>query len=155
MAALPVIFQVIGTIASVVGAISQGRAQKNAADFNATVNMQNAQIAQERAAAEAKQHERETYLRLGAINANQGHAGGAAGEGSVLDVLGDVAGQRELERQDILYRGALAARGFTNTANLETSKGENAVTGSYFKAGSELLGGGYKTYQAYKGLTRT
>ena len=149
MAAAPMLFQVFSAISSVVsfvGALQQGKAAKDAANFNATVNLQNAQIAQSNAAAAAKQHERETYLRLGSIHANQGKAGGAAGEGSVLDVLGDVAGQRELERQNIYYNGQLQARGFQNTAALDTYSGKQAQTASYFKAGGELLRGAGNLY---------
>lgn len=138
MAVVPVMMA-IAAVVSAVGAIQQGQAAKKAANFNATVNLQNAQIAQSNAEAAAKQHERETYLRLGSIHANQGKAGGAAGEGSVLDVLGDVAAQRELERQNIFYNAQLQARGFQNTAALDTFSGKQAQTASYFKAGSSLL----------------
>jgi len=146
---------VAGTAMSAIGAIQQGRAQKAAADYNATINMQNAEIARRNAALEEKQAEREDYLRLGAIRAAQGKAGGMAGEGSVLDVLGDVAAQGELERQNIIYRGELNARGFTNTAQLDRFSGKQAQRAGYMKAGSELLTGGAQAYSAYTKLGRT
>lgn len=161
VAAIPLIIMAVSTAVSVMGAIQQGKAAKQAADYNATINLQNAQIARSQAEAAAKQHERETYLRLGSIHAGQGHAGGAAGEGSVLDVLGDVAAQRELERQNIFYNAELQARSFQNTATLDTWQGNNAKQASYMKAGTELFKGVSNMYSgggfggAGSSLTRT
>jgi hypothetical protein len=140
---------------SAIGAIQQGKAQKAAADYNATINIQNAQIARADAAAMAQQQDRENYLRLGAIRAAQGKSGGVANEGSVLDVLGDTAAQGELEKQNILYQGEQRARGFTNTAALDTFSGKQAQRSSYMKAGSELLSGGANAAYAYNRLKRT
>lgn len=150
-AALPII-SAVGTVVSVIGALQQGQASSNAASFNAQVASQNAELARREAAMAAAQNERETTLRLGAIRAAQGHSGGTGDAGSVLDVLGDAAAQSELERQNIIYRGELKARGFTNTAMLDTQAASNATTGSLFKAGSELLSGGVNTYKTYDAL---
>lgn len=140
---------------SAVGAIQQGRAAKAASEFNATVAAQNADIARQNAQDRATQIERENYLRLGAIRASAGKSGGVANEGSVLDVLGDVAAQGELERQQALYEGELQARGFMNTSTLDTFSGQNAQRSSYFKAGSELLAGGASVYDLRRRMTRT
>lgn len=152
--ALPFL-QVAGAIFSAVSALRQGQAAKSAADYNAQINQQNAALAQQEAADQARQQDRENYLRLGAIRAAQGKSGGVADEGSVLDVLGDAAAQGELEKQNILYRGTLRARGFSNTAALDTYGGGNAVTASYWKAGSELLSGGANAYSSYRNMKRT
>lgn len=152
-AALPFIMAA-GAVISAIGAIQQGQATKAAADFNSKVNEQNAQIARQNANDQAAQAERERYLRLGAIKAAAGASGGSSGTGSVLDVLADTAAQGELEIQQIRYRGELAARGYTNTATLDTYSGETAQRTSYFKAGSELLSGGSKAYSAYGSLKR-
>ena len=155
MAQALLIMQVVGTAVSVMSALQQGRAAKSAADFNAQTSTQNADIARQQATDQATQSSRENYLRLGAIRAAQGRAGGTGDAGSVLDVLGDTAAQGEIERQDLIYQGELKARGFANTATLERAGGEVAQTGSYLKAGSELLGGGLKTADAYNRMTRT
>lgn len=151
-AALPFL-QVAGAVISAVGALQQGSASKKASQYNAQIAEQNAAIARQNAADRATQADRETYLRLGAIRAAQGHSGGEAGEGSVLDVLGDVAAQSELERQQIVYQGEMQARGFSNDAELERFSGNTRQTASYWKAGSELLSGGanyVKTKDALK-----
>lgn len=144
--------------AAVVGAVSaiqQGQAARAAADYNSTIELQNAQIARADAAAQAAQQDRENYLRLGAIRTAQGKAGGAAGEGSILDVLGDQAAQGELDKQYVLYQGEQRARGFTNTSTLDAFSGRNAERTGYLKAGSELLGGGASAYTSYSRLKRT
>lgn len=141
-AALPFLM-VAGSVMSAIGAIQQGQAAKSAGEYNATIAMQNSQIARQNAQDKAAQSDRETYLRLGSIRANQGASGGASGEGSVLDVIGDVAAQSELEKQQIIYQGELQARGFQNDAELESFSGKTKQNASYWKAGSELLSGGY------------
>lgn len=148
-AAIPYIMGASAVIGA-IGAIQQGKAAKAAADFNATIQMQNADIARADAALQAQQIDRDNYLRLGAIRTAQGKSGGAAGEGSVLDVLGDQAAQGELEKQYALYQGEQRARGFVNTANLDTFSGKQAQTSGYLKAGSELLSGGARAYNAYQ-----
>jgi hypothetical protein len=153
-AALPYLMAASAVI-SAVGAMQQGQAAKSAADYNATINAQNADVARQNASDQAHQQERDTFLRLGAIRAAQGHSGGDSGQGSVLDVLGDVAAQSELDKQYTLYQGEQQARGYTNTAQLDTFSGQNAETTGYLKAGSELLGSSSKYAYADSLLKRT
>lgn len=152
-AAIPFI-QGAAAVVGAINAIQQGRAQKAAADYNATISTQNAAIAQADAAAQAAQIDRENYLRLGQIRTAQGKSGGEAGSGSVLDVLGDVAAQGELDRQMALYGGEQRARGYANTAALDTFSGRQAESAGYLRAGAELLGGGAKAYQSYTSLSQ-
>lgn len=142
-------------VTSAIGAIQQGKAAKAAAEFNARVSEQNAQIVHEQTIQEVRQFDREQYLRVGAIRAAQGKAGGVANEGSVLDILADTAAQGEIQRQDIIYQGALAERGFQNSAVLDRFEGENAVRQSRLAAGSELLQGGANAFSANRRLKRT
>lgn len=146
-AAIPFIM-IASAVIGAVSAIQQGQAAKAAANYNSAIAEQNAELSRKQAAANAQQQDRENYLRMGAIRAAQGHSGGAGDAGSVLDVIGDVAMQGELQRQNILYQGELQARGYGNTAGLERSQGRNAVTSSYFKAGSALLQGASSYYSA-------
>lgn len=141
-------------VVSAVSAIRQGNAAEAAANFNANVQEQNAAASRAQARQQAQQIDRENYLRLGAIRAAQGKSGGEAGQGSVLDVLGDVAAQGELDKQNAIYSGEMAARGYTNTANLDRESGSTASTNGYFKAGTELLSGGASAYTSYNRLNR-
>lgn len=139
-----------GAAMSAVNALQQGKAAKAAADFNANIQRQNAEIAHEQTIQQVRQHDREQIMRIGAIRAAQGKSGGAANEGSVLDILADTAAQGEIQRQDIVYRGALAERGYQNTATLDEIGGEQALTQSRLAAGSELLQGAGRSYGAMK-----
>lgn len=139
-----------GAAMSAVSAIQQGKAAKAAAQFNSKIAEQNVDITHEQTAAQVAQHDREQYLRLGAIRAAQGKGGGSAKEGSVLDILADTAAQGEIARQDIVYRGALQERGYKNTATLDTMQGRNAEKTGYLTAGAELLSGAGKAGGAMK-----
>lgn len=129
-----------GATMSAMNAIQQGQAAKAAAQFNSTIANQNAQIAREETLQRVRQADREALLRTGAVTAAAGASGGKQ-QGSVLDVLGDVAAQNEIQRQDIIYRGALEERGYRNTAALDTAEGDAKQRSSYLQAGSELLSG--------------
>ena len=148
------IMQAAGTALSVFGSLQSGKASKQAAEFNEKINRQNAELALVEARDNARIVDRQNYLLRGSIVAAAGASGGKQ-DGSVLDVIADAAAQGELEKQMILYRGQLKARGYTNTAALDEYGGEVAQTGSYLKAGAELLSGGVNTYKSYTSLKRT
>lgn len=134
------ILQMVGAGVAAKNAAQQGRAAKAAHDFNAFIDRQNAEIAHEQTVQQVRQADREQFLRMGAIRAAAGASGGKA-EGSVLDVLADTAAQGEIERQDIIYRGALTERGFRNSAYVEQVTGLQAKGQAYMQAGTELLQG--------------
>lgn len=146
---------VAGAGMAAMSSIQQGKAAKAAAEFNAKVAEQNSQIVHEQTIQEVRQFDREQYMRIGAIRAAQGKSGGAANEGSVLDILADTAAQGEIQRQDIIYQGALAERGFQNSAVLDRFDGDVALKQSRLKAGSELLQGGANAYSANNRMKRT
>lgn len=123
------------------GAIQQGQAARAAANFNAAVERNNAETSRQEALVASMQQERENRLRLGAIRAAQGKAGGTQASGSVLDVIGDAAAQGELQRQRIIYAGEQKARGYDASAILDTMQGKQAEKAGYLRAGTELLGG--------------
>jgi hypothetical protein len=145
---------VAGAVMSGVGAYRQGKAARAAAEYNATIQRQNAEITREQTKLQVQQADREAYLRRGALIAAHGKSGGAQ-QGSVLDVLADNAAQDEIQRQDIAYRGALAERGFTNTATLDEFEGKHAEKQGYLSAGAELFRGGANYYEARERLRRT
>jgi hypothetical protein len=149
MAAAVPFMMIAGGAMSAVSAIQQGKAAKAAAQFNATVNDQNAQIAREQAVQETRQFDREQFMRIGALKAAQGKSGGKQA-GSVLDILADTATQGEIQRQDIAYQGELRARGFQNTATLDRFEGKQAEKQGYLRAGSELLSSAGSAYGAMK-----
>lgn len=108
-----------GFLAQIQAAQAQSAAKVQAANFNIKVALENAQIAREQARGEATQINRENVLRIGQARAAAG-ASGVTAAGSVIDVLGDIVTQGELERQQAFYVGELQARGFLNEAFVES-----------------------------------
>lgn len=130
---------------SVIGALKQGQAAKDAGDYNAAINQRNSQIALDQGAVDEARQRRENAQRLGTIRAGVG-ASGVQMEGSPLDILAMSAQNGELDAQAIKYKANLRSMGYKDTATLDTMQGDNAQTASYYKAGSELLSGGSKVY---------
>lgn len=150
--AIPYVMAAAATVSAYM-VYQQSQASKDVGRYNAAINAQNADISRQQAAMQARQIERENFMRLGHIRAAQGKSGGTA-EGSFLDVVGDVAAQGELERQNVLYRGELAARGYRNTAALDESQGTNAARAGVMRAGGELLSGISSAYTTGTALKR-
>ncbi len=142
------LMQIAGTTMSVVGALKQGQAQSDALNFNAQMGGQNAVVARQQAAADEARQRRENLLRAGNLRAGYG-ASGVTLDGSPLDVLEMAATTGELDAQNIRYKGSLRAIGYENSAALDTAGASNALTSSYYRAGSELLSGGAKAYGSY------
>lgn len=137
--------KVVGGVVSAISSMRQASAAKDAAEFNAAVNRNNAITARQQAEADAKEQERDKRLRAGANRASLGGSGVSV-EGSPLDVLGDIAAEEELDRLKILHNGELRATGFENNAQLDTMRA-NSQSGVGGAASSILgvaggLGGG-------------
>ena len=132
---------VIGAATTAYSAYAQGQAQSNAAKFNAEVAENNAQIAQDTAAAQARQKQ-DAYRRvLGANRAAAGAAGVEGDLGSPLLVMADNAAQAELDLQFTKYRGLVQQTGFQSEANLNRYRADFASQAGVFGAGSTLLSG--------------
>ena len=129
--------KVVGGVVSAISSMRQAAAQKDAAEFNAAVNRNNAIAARQQAEADAKEQERDKRLRAGANRASLGGSGVSI-EGSPLDVLGDIAAEEELDRLKIVHNGELRATGFENNAQLDTmrAKSQSGIGG----AASSILG---------------
>lgn len=153
MAAAVPFLMVAGAAMSAMSAINQGKAAKAAAQYNASIEEQNAQVARDQTLLQVRQADREAYLRLGAQRAAAG-ASGVKEAGSVLDVIADTAAQNEVQRQDIVYEGSLRQRGYQNAAALDRFSGETAEKNSYLQAGADLLTGAGNAYVANKRLRR-
>jgi hypothetical protein len=133
----------------VVGAISQGNAASDAANHNAQMNQQNAQIATQQGEAQALQQRRINELRMGTIRAGYGASGVIGGEGSPLDVLSSSAEQAELDVQNIKYNAGLKAMGYGNSAALDQSRADGASSGGLYTAASKAILGGAKAFDTF------
>ncbi|OGT79396.1 MAG: hypothetical protein A3J35_04355 [Gammaproteobacteria bacterium RIFCSPLOWO2_02_FULL_52_10] len=147
---------IISTLVSVVGAIRQGQSQAASSDYNAAVARNNAVYARQVAAENERRQRILTRKTIGGARAGYG-ASGVTLEGTPLDVPRESAANAELDALTIRHQGELAARGYENTATLDTFAASGARTGGYISAADELLTGGAKLYNNYNPpkLTRT
>lgn len=128
------------------GAIQQGQAAKQSAEYNAQVQEQQARVAQDQGTAKATEIAQRTRQRLAATRAGS-IENGLELEGSVSDVLDTVQRQGALDELTALYDSNMRAHGLRQSAEAERSKGSGAVAASYLGAGTSLLTGFSKAYQ--------
>ncbi len=155
MPALAIGAQVFGTGISIFGAIQEGRAKQDAANFNAGIQRNNAIIARRQAGFELEAGE----LRAGDLAEQGRFLGGKAmvaaagngvrvGDGSSIDISSDIRA-RALRNISRTRRGAtLAASGqlaraanFESQATLDEFQGEAAAKAGQIKALSSLASG--------------
>ena len=120
---------------SAVGAIQQGQAAQDAANFNATVAQNNAVASRQAAAESARRERRLGRKRQGALRAL---------DPDKLDLLEDSAIEEELAIQSILHAGELEAAGLSGAASLARARGSAARSASFISASSTLLTAGGK-----------
>ena len=133
----------------VVSSLSQAQQQKSAAKYNEKLAENQAVGARQEAAAAADRQQRQSAKTIGTMQASYA-ASGVSTEGSPLEVLEESARNAELDRLTILWNGESRAQGYQNTAELERSRGKNAMASGYLSAaGSAMKGfamfGGGKT----------
>lgn len=138
-----------------VGALQAGHAAQQAANYNAQVQMQNAQqaernaeIASQSGMANQNIQQLKNRAQIGSIKANEGASGvSLTSDGSFQDVQASAASIGELDSLSIRSRAAREAYGyavqgidFQNRATLDKAEGKAAKTASYLNVGSTLLG---------------
>lgn len=143
---LGTVLTVGSTLLGAVGAIQQGQAAKQAAEYNAQVQEAQAKVAQDQGAAKATEIAQRTKQRLAASRAGS-IENGLELDGSVSDVLDTVQKQGALDELTALHDSNIRAQGLRQSAEAERAKGSNAVAASYIGAGSSLLTGFSKLYQ--------
>ena len=114
----------LGSIVGAVGAIQGGNAENSAAQFNAQSARMEAESRENAQRAQAKQ-------QLGAIRAGVSKSG-ATMEGTPLAVLSESAANAEIDSLNTRYSGQ-------REAALYESRGRNAKTAGYMRAGTSLL----------------
>lgn len=122
-----------------LGKIQEGRAAKQAADYNATIARQNAETTKQQTQAALEKQDRERRLRLGANIAASGASG--VGMESFGDIMASSAMQEELDMLTLESEGLLKARDYEAQGNLYKAEGSNAMSQAIIGAGSSVLGG--------------
>ena len=118
------VLSTVGTVVGAVGAIQGGRAEASSAQFNADAARREAAS---REAAQRAQAQR----ALGSIRAGVSKSG-ATMEGTPLAVLSESAANAEIDALNTRYSGQ-------REAALYESRGRNAKTAGYMRAGTSLL----------------
>jgi hypothetical protein len=139
--AIMMILAAASTAVSVYGAVASGEAAKDAADYNAAVERNNALAATQQAEFDAQQI-RDKNRRLVAAQRSAFAASGIdPNSGSPLSVYQDTAVSGELEALVAIYTGKTSANAATARATLSKMRGESAQTAGYIGGFSSLLSG--------------
>lgn len=147
------IMMVAGATISAYGAMQQGKAQAEAATYNARLSDQQAQMSLDQAGAEAATQRRRAEQQQGSLIAAYG-AAGVTPEGSPLDVLRMSQENASLDEQNILYHGRVKATGYGNEATLNRRGAKMATEAGYFGAASSLLTGFGRAGSSYVSASR-
>lgn len=138
--ALPWIMAAAAAV-SAVGAVQQGQAASDAANYNATIARQNADAANQQAQAADVMLKRRQEQQMGAALASYGAAGVDLAGGSPSDVLAENARMSTLDRLTQQYNYRMRALGYQDQAGLDDANASNSRTASYFNGASAALQG--------------
>ena len=140
-----------GAGVSAAGTIAAGNAQKSAADYQAAQMEQ--QAADERAGAQrsAMDEGRKKQLALSRVQSLSAASGLGATDASVLDIMGGIDKYGTYRENVIRYGGESRAGGLNASAAGARVSGDAARVGSYFDAGSTILGSASTMYGKYAG----
>lgn len=130
-----------GAAATAVGAYKQGRAQSAAnnaqaeaamanvaaANFNADLLDQNAEIAAAQGRVAQELQQRQSSRQIGSMIAAYGASGVQVDSGSPLDVLADSARTAELDRLTIGYNTDLQVKNYRDQAQLQRMSAQQGV----------------------------
>lgn len=133
------------TVLGAVGAIQQGRAQADAANYNAAVQKQQADTENTQAGVRATEIANRTRQRVAATRAGA-LENGFETDGSVADILNTVETQGALEGLTTLYDGSERAKGLRASAELNKSNAKSSLMAGYLNAGTSLLSGFSNAY---------
>lgn len=131
------------------GQKKQNEANKEAGQYNAAINMQNAELARQQGLVQAENQARDAKRTVGSMVANYGASGVQTDVGSPLDVLADSARMATLDNLTIKYNAEMQARSYEQQAQLNLMGGGSS-TSSVLGA----LGAGLDAFGFYKNLTR-
>jgi hypothetical protein len=132
---------------SAVGSIQQGKAAKQAADYQAAIARNQAIAAQQKAEYDAAKLKKDGEKKLRFAMGKSG----VVLEGAPLLVAEENAQQLEEDVQMLLYGGRLQAQNFNAQAGLNEFEGRNAKSAGYGQAfGTILTGFGSTAYSASK-----
>ena len=136
-----IIASLAGTAISAVGSIAAGNAARRDAEFQAA--QMDIQSKQEYAAAqrEAQEIERQKKVVMSRQQALSAASGLGAADDTVLEIAAETAGYGEEQKQSALAQGEMRRRQLEYGAAGTRATGTANQIGSYFNAGSTIMGG--------------
>jgi hypothetical protein len=131
----------IGAGVSAYGTIAAGKAQQQAADYEAA--QLDVQAKDEKAAAQAQALElrRNRTLALSALQARSAASGFSATDPTTVKLAGDIAARGAYQEAIAQYGGNSRAAGLNAQATGARLSGQAARTGSYYSAAGTIIGG--------------
>ena len=129
----------LGTVTSVAGAVQQGKAAQNLANYNAEVAQNDAIAARQKADFDATAQERQARLFAGTQRASMASTGGELLD--MQDVADMSAEEAELENLAIRYGGEMGYRAGQQRATVSGFEGSVAKQRATGQAASSLLTG--------------
>ena len=141
-----------GTALSVGGALVEGQQSKQMADYQARAYEQQAQADAQQAAFEQGQERHKQDLLQAQARAQAG-ASGVGIPGSPTEVLAANARQGQMDLKTIQYGSQLRQNNLNSQAAISRFSGKQAVTGSIFKAGGNLVSRLSGLYDPSKAVT--
>lgn len=148
--AIPVAVKIAVSVASAaltaVSAIQQGQNAKKAAEYQATVQEQNAQRAQDIARINAQHRAIQDSATMASQRALLGGGGFEGNTGTPLLVQAATAGRAEQARLTVLNQGDAESIRLLSQAELNRLQGRNAAAEGLSKGGALLLSGVSKAF---------
>lgn len=134
-----------------VATLYEGKAAQQAANYNAQMIEQEAEIAQNVSRANAAAQRRRARAFMGTARAAAGQTGlGMAG--SIKDVLDRSAAEAELDAMNIEYGGNLKAIGAANQAAITRWQGKQARKLGNIKAAAQIISAASGSYSGGGGF---
>lgn len=149
LAGLAPILGAVGTGIQVLGTIKAGNDADAKAQYEAKVQEQQADEAKAASQRDAASQYRQGQQLLSQQRAAIAGSGGSLSDPSVIDLMGDTAGEARLAADTELYKGEQQSRGYNDAAKNSRISGKNAKTAAYISAAGGLFSGVSSMYSRF------
>lgn len=139
----------IGTGIQALGTIRAGKDADAKAQYEAKVQEQQSDEAKAASQRDAAAQYRQGQQLLSQQRAAIAGSGGSIADPSVIDLMGDTAGEARLAADTEIYKGEQQARGYNDAAVNSRISGKNAKTAAYIGAAGSLFSGVSSMYSRF------
>jgi hypothetical protein len=139
----------VGSLVSGISSIAGGSAQAEQAKYQAQALKQQADMERAAANREAMRKRKEADRIASGQQAAAAASGGGATDPTVLDIMGETAGEGEIQAQELQYGGEVRAADLMNQAAMIKAAGKQAKTVGIVRGAASILSGGSKLYDKF------